>query len=209
MIKEIKKILATADLQCAEGGDYSICRPVIANEEELAHQIQEAITPEGDESGLVDLEKAEGDLSFPGHIKLSPDAFDVIRLWALAYGDRVRKAQQALTRQENSEEELLFDLRWKADMRAIKMWRKGHPERRLVMPDHADMVCWLLEKLDAFDTTLRKEIVEHFEDLDKAVKAERERTIEFIDWLDNGTRSSASWRAEMRDFRQALKGEDK
>lgn len=27
--------------------------------------------------------------------------------------------------------------------------------------------------------------------------------VEFIDWLDNGTRSSGSWRSEMRKFRQA------
>ena len=34
-------------------------------------------------------------------------------------------------------------------------------------------------------------------------KAGRREVVEFIAWLDNGTRSSASWRAEMRKFRQA------
>ena len=29
--------------------------------------------------------------------------------------------------------------------------------------------------------------------------------IEVIDWLDNGTRSAASWRFEVRKFKQALK----
>lgn len=43
----------------------------------------------------------------------------------------------------------LFELRWNADMRAIEMWRTGHPERELIMPDHADLVTWLLEQLDA------------------------------------------------------------
>ena len=43
----------------------------------------------------------------------------------------------------------------------------------------------------------------------EAVKEERERTIAFIDWLDNGVRSSASWRHEMREFRKALVGEGK
>lgn len=33
-------------------------------------------------------------------------------------------------------------------------------------------------------------------------KATKE-VLEFIDWLDNGTRSSASWRFEVRKFRQA------
>ncbi|GAI86153.1 unnamed protein product [marine sediment metagenome] len=37
-------------------------------------------------------------------------------------------------------------------------------------------------------------------------KAEREKILNFIDQLDNGTRSSASWRSEVRKFRQALKG---
>lgn len=38
-------------------------------------------------------------------------------------------------------------------------------------------------------------------------KAERKRVIDFIDWLDNGLRSSADWRFETRKFRQALKEE--
>lgn len=41
-----------------------------------------------------------------------------------------------------------FDLRWKADMRAIKMWQAAHPGNDLVWPDHADLVVWLLEQLD-------------------------------------------------------------
>lgn len=42
-----------------------------------------------------------------------------------------------------------FDLRWKADMRAIKRWQEAHPGNDLTWPDHADMVVWLLEQLDA------------------------------------------------------------
>ena len=40
----------------------------------------------------------------------------------------------------------------------------------------------------------------------KGRQMERERTIKFIDWLDNGTRSSPSWRSEVRKLKQALKG---
>jgi hypothetical protein len=43
--------------------------------------------------------------------------------------------------------EFTFDLRWKADMRAIKIWQKK-TGRKLVWPDHADLVVWLLEQLD-------------------------------------------------------------
>jgi hypothetical protein len=41
-----------------------------------------------------------------------------------------------------------FDLRWKADMRAIKRWQNAHPGKQLVWPDHADLVVWLLEQLE-------------------------------------------------------------
>ena len=41
-----------------------------------------------------------------------------------------------------------FDLRWKADMRAIERWQGAHPGKELVWPDHADLVVWLLEQLE-------------------------------------------------------------
>lgn len=40
------------------------------------------------------------------------------------------------------------DLRWKADMRAIKRWQQANPGNDLVWPDHADLVVWLLDQLD-------------------------------------------------------------
>lgn len=39
--------------------------------------------------------------------------------------------------------EASFDLRWKADMKAIKKWQKA-TGRTLVWPDHADLCVWLL-----------------------------------------------------------------
>ena len=45
--------------------------------------------------------------------------------------------------------QFLFSLRWKADMRAIKMWQAAGPDREMTWPDHADLVVWLLEQLDA------------------------------------------------------------
>jgi hypothetical protein len=46
--------------------------------------------------------------------------------------------------------ERTFDLRWKADMRAIARWRSENPSaRELIMPDHADLVVWLLDQLEA------------------------------------------------------------
>ena len=72
-----------------------------------------------------------------------------------------------------AELEQIFDLSYKADMRAIKMWRKGHPERNLTVPDKTDMVIWLLERLDKFDSTLQEEIVEHLSEI-ASLKSENE-----------------------------------
>jgi hypothetical protein len=46
-----------------------------------------------------------------------------------------------------TEKDASFDLRWKADMRAIKAWqtKTGRTE---VWPDHVDLVLWLLEQRD-------------------------------------------------------------
>lgn len=40
----------------------------------------------------------------------------------------------------------LFDLRWEADMRAIKRWQAANPGNDLVWPDRADLVVWLLDR---------------------------------------------------------------
>lgn len=40
----------------------------------------------------------------------------------------------------------LFDLRWEADMRAIKAWQEAHPGNDLIWPDHVDLVVWLEDR---------------------------------------------------------------
>lgn len=54
-----------------------------------------------------------------------------------------------------------FDLRWDADQRAIKYWRHDHPGNDRVWPDHADMVVWLLGKLDVSDEA--REVIHSFQ----------------------------------------------
>jgi hypothetical protein len=49
-----------------------------------------------------------------------------------------------------------FNLRWKADMRAIRRWQKAHPGNDLVWPDHADLVVWLLGENDRQRRVLRR-----------------------------------------------------
>lgn len=48
-----------------------------------------------------------------------------------------------------NELEVIFELRRKADMRAIRVWQAARPGREMVWPDHADLCMWLLEQLDA------------------------------------------------------------
>lgn len=58
--------------------------------------------------------------------------------------ERARKAER-----EVDEMKRTFGMRWKADMRAIKRWQSASPNNYLEWPDHADLVVWLLEQLDA------------------------------------------------------------
>ncbi len=57
-------------------------------------------------------------------------------------------------RKERDELQASFDLRWKADMRAIARWREAHPGKELVMPDHADLCVWLLANVDQLRAAL-------------------------------------------------------
>lgn len=51
-----------------------------------------------------------------------------------------------------SELEATFDLRYKADMRAIERWQKA-TGKELTWPDHADLVVWLLGQIDELEAT--------------------------------------------------------
>jgi hypothetical protein len=53
----------------------------------------------------------------------------------------------AKARKEILDFEASFELRWEADMRAIKMWRNEDPEpRELIWPNHTDLCVGLLEE---------------------------------------------------------------
>lgn len=49
--------------------------------------------------------------------------------------------------QNNSELEFIFDLRHKADQRAVKRWRES-TGRELTIPDHADLCVYLIEQVE-------------------------------------------------------------
>lgn len=70
-----------------------------------------------------------------------------------------------------------FDLRWDADMRAIKRWQAAGSDRELTWPDRADLVVFLLEQMDAmrkqFDARVAELISYNNEQVERRRDAER------------------------------------
>lgn len=58
-------------------------------------------------------------------------------------------------RQQIAELEALFELRWKADMLAIKRWQQA-TGRTMTWPDHADLLCWLMKQLDYAEKKVKR-----------------------------------------------------
>ena len=63
-------------------------------------------------------------------------------------GDKYEEMDRTRLIAELRERDASFQIRWEADMRAIKRWQEAHPGRDLVWPDHADLVVWLLDQLE-------------------------------------------------------------
>lgn len=59
------------------------------------------------------------------------------------YKDEIHRLTRVIIELEAS-----ANLRWNADMRAIKKWQEAHPGNDFVWPDHADLCVWLLEQLE-------------------------------------------------------------
>lgn len=62
------------------------------------------------------------------------------------------RAELAALKAKEVEHEESFDLRWKADVRAIKRWRAESPGCELRRPDHVDLVIWLIGQLDTLES---------------------------------------------------------
>lgn len=61
---------------------------------------------------------------------------------------KLKEMHDAATEQEQS-----FDLRWNADMRAIKKWQET-TGRTLTWPDHADLVVYIQGRLEAAERVI-------------------------------------------------------
>ncbi len=79
---------------------------------------------------------------------VSADQLRNTRAWAVARPNMSTSRVIVGAIDELIERRASFDLRWDADMRAIKRWQAAHPGNDLTWPDHADMVVWLLEQIE-------------------------------------------------------------
>lgn len=67
----------------------------------------------------------------------------------------IRRALAAESRVD--ELQRVFDLRWKATQRAIARWRAEDPAgRKLEWPDHADLCCWLMDRMTTVEAECKR-----------------------------------------------------
>lgn len=83
-----------------------------------------------------------------------------------------------------------FDMRWKADMRAIKRWQEETGEE-LTWPDHADLCVWLMKKLAESAVKLADVL---FIDLDRVQAPNDELATARNDVLDEAKAGCAEYR---------------
>jgi hypothetical protein len=57
---------------------------------------------------------------------------------------------EALTAEVGELQEV-FDFQWRANMRAVEIWRTANPGNDLVLPDSAKLTVWLLERTEALE----------------------------------------------------------
>jgi len=104
---------------------------------------------------------------------------------------------------EIAEYEQSFNLRWNADMRAIKRWQEA-TGRNLIWPDHADLCVWVLGRMDEQDAEIHV-YTEQLEELRVKV-AQQKRLYEMT--LDNEARwmrKTDEQEAEIKRLREVLR----
>ena len=84
------------------------------------------------------------------------------------------------------------------------LWREGHPERDLTMPDHADLVVWLLEQLDWYKDQLAM-ANEHFQASERDLADARAEREQYQHARDATAGELATARAEVERLRLLLR----
>lgn len=109
----------------------------LAEFKEALRQFQDACEKAGYERARCHYEKLESSarLSDVQVSQQEPARKNVVRLHTEA-------------RAEAEDWEATFDLYSRASERAIALWQEAHPDRSDVWPDTAELIMWLIEKLD-------------------------------------------------------------
>jgi hypothetical protein len=68
---------------------------------------------------------------------------------------QTKDAEIARLKDADVEHEASFDLRWKADLRAIERWRGARKDRELIWPDHADLCVNALDWVETAERALK------------------------------------------------------
>ena len=63
--------------------------------------------------------------------------------------------ERATLREQVADLQRTFDLMWRADQRAIKLWQEKNPGNNLVWPDRSKLTGWLLNKLRVCGPSVR------------------------------------------------------
>jgi hypothetical protein len=83
-------------------------------------------------------------------------------------------------------------LRRKADQRAIEAWHKAHPEKAHLPPNNEDVVMWLMEQHDQFETRMENDRAERLaESADELAQA--------LKWRETINNRLTSWMAPIKD----------
>jgi hypothetical protein len=92
-----------------------------------------------------------------------------------------------VTSTELAELQLWFDVRQAADQMALATWRAAHPGDETPIPEHADLVIWLLDQLASYRRCDRVD-----QSLAKRVGAMIEQRAGFKLWLTDWLRAYAT-----------------
>ena len=114
---------------------------------------------------------------------------DLLARLRIASGDACRCGMPVCLEAADRIEELehLFDLRWAADMRAIRLWQSANPDQPRTWPDHADLGTWCLSRIEKLEAALQMVV-------------DWDNTLEFED--------SPAWGDVMEVVQKALEGKN-
>lgn len=120
-----------------------------------------------------------------------PTKAEAITAWNTRHPSRNDVLEEAARERDELQE--LFDLQYKADMRAVKRWQAANPGNDLTWPDRADFGFWLMNKVEEMLAALEP-FADQADDIERFVE----------DAAKNGTSPiMATKKFRLADFKKA------